>query len=289
MSESLPHFLAFFSFADNSSRKGFAEERDPVRLRDPKTGPVACYKCGGSSIPMRSLASDPEASWRPIVSCDYCNLHWHLDCLSPPLASMPTSMRKWMCPNHSDQVMPARRTVRSGLETVDVGAIGKHNNGNVVVVADEEPRAAIPHEDMVINNRRYRVPEKIIQLDFWNKIRAGAVAPAKIDKRARVAQEALKHATRADLDAANLILSFMHSGPQPEEEDEVVEEEAALKDEDVVMAEPVKPTPAAPRATSVPVARPAANGRKSRTSTPSAAPNSDGPPRRITLRLPQQK
>lgn len=34
----------------------------------------------------------------PLVSCDYCSLLYHLDCLDPPLASMPTG--KWMCPNH---------------------------------------------------------------------------------------------------------------------------------------------------------------------------------------------
>lgn len=39
------------------------------------------------------------------MSCDHCALHWHLDCLNPPLASMPNSGRKWMCPNHAEQVM----------------------------------------------------------------------------------------------------------------------------------------------------------------------------------------
>ena len=91
------------------SRKGFQEERDGTRLRDGKARLVACYVCGGSPIPLRSLTTDPESSWRQIVSCDYCALHWHLDCLSPPLASMPNSGRKWMCPNHAEQVM-VRRT-----------------------------------------------------------------------------------------------------------------------------------------------------------------------------------
>lgn len=87
------------------SRKGFQEERDGTRLRDGRSKPVACYVCGGSSIPLNSHTTDPESTWRQIVSCDYCALHWHLDCLSPPLASMPNSGRKWMCPNHADQVM----------------------------------------------------------------------------------------------------------------------------------------------------------------------------------------
>lgn len=185
-------------------RKGFMEERDATRLRDVKSRPIACYKCGGSSIPPRSLASDPEAQWRQIVSCDYCSLNWHLDCLSPPLASMPNSARKWMCPNHADQVMPRRRTVRNGLETVDVEAQGTPNNGNVSIL-DTDDHPPIPHEDMLINNRRYRVPERIIHLDFWNKI-----AEAK-----KAAHDNLSKASPEDLEAASLILALHAPAEQP--------------------------------------------------------------------------
>nr|XP_022920413.1 PHD finger protein 12 isoform X2 [Onthophagus taurus] len=34
----------------------------------------------------------------PLLSCDYCTLCFHLDCLDPPLTSLPTG--RWMCPNH---------------------------------------------------------------------------------------------------------------------------------------------------------------------------------------------
>jgi hypothetical protein len=117
-----------------------------------------------------------------------------------------------MCPNHADLVMPPRRTVRNGLETVEVVKTGQHNNGNVVVVPEEEPRVDIPTEDMVINNRRYRVPEQVIKLDFWNKVHLiQKEAPARSAKRAKLAERALKTATRADLDAAHLMLSLLHS------------------------------------------------------------------------------
>jgi hypothetical protein len=87
------------------SRKGFQEDRDSHRLKDRSSRPVTCYACAGSSIPLRSLTTDPGSSWRPIVSCDYCSLSWHLDCLNPPLAVTPNSGKKWMCPNHAEQVM----------------------------------------------------------------------------------------------------------------------------------------------------------------------------------------
>ncbi|EIW68367.1 hypothetical protein TREMEDRAFT_32134 [Tremella mesenterica DSM 1558] len=150
-------------------RKGFQEERDGTRLRDGKR-PVSCYQCGGSSIPLGSLITDPGIAWRQIVSCDYCALHWHLDCLTPPLASMPNSGRKWMCPNHVEQAMARRRTVKSGLETIDVESVGTPNNGNILILPDDQP--GLHYEDFVINKKRYRVPEMVIKLDFWDKLRA---------------------------------------------------------------------------------------------------------------------
>ncbi|ORY35491.1 hypothetical protein BCR39DRAFT_460802 [Naematelia encephala] len=151
-------------------RKGFQEERDGTRLRDGKHRVVSCYVCGGSSIPLNSIAADPEASWRQIVSCDYCALHWHLDCLNPPLATMPNSGRKWMCPNHAEQVMPRRRTVREGLEIVDIDRPGLPNNGNIVIIPEDGAKPQLECEDMIINKRKYRVPERIIRLNFWAKV-----------------------------------------------------------------------------------------------------------------------
>jgi hypothetical protein len=41
---------------------------------------------------------------RPIISCDYCPLHWHMDCLDPPMTAIPGRERKWMCPNHIEHI-----------------------------------------------------------------------------------------------------------------------------------------------------------------------------------------
>lgn len=101
-----------------SSRHGQLDERDQHRLRDRNGVPVLCFRCGTSALPESVAAAAPAAkrarrssstnvseTWRPIVSCDYCSLHWHLDCLEPPLPIMPTFTKKWMCPNHSEQVI----------------------------------------------------------------------------------------------------------------------------------------------------------------------------------------
>ena len=41
---------------------------------------------------------------RPVLSCDYCSLHWHMDCLDPPMTGVPAREKKWMCPNHIERV-----------------------------------------------------------------------------------------------------------------------------------------------------------------------------------------
>ena len=103
----------------SSSRHGLGEERDLYRLKDNKGGPVICFRCGKSALPddttsasasrrirrsshASSLASSHSDSWKGIISCDFCNLHWHVDCLDPPLTSIPPLNRKWKCPNHAN-------------------------------------------------------------------------------------------------------------------------------------------------------------------------------------------
>nr|XP_019011568.1 uncharacterized protein I206_03668 [Kwoniella pini CBS 10737]OCF50349.1 hypothetical protein I206_03668 [Kwoniella pini CBS 10737] len=189
-------------------RKGFQEDRDPLRLRDGKNKPISCFQCGGTCLPNHSLTTDPESPWRQILSCDYCTLSWHLDCLDPPLSSMPNSARKWMCPNHAEQALPRRRTVRNDIETIDVDSRNQPNNGNIVIVPEPEPPKGpqLDYEDMIINRKKFRVPEKIIKLDFWEKCKNRSI----LRSQPELSQE--------DMDTANLILSLglpRSQNPQP--------------------------------------------------------------------------
>lgn len=101
------------------SRHGEQEGRDTHRLRDRNGAPVLCFRCGTSALPgglaaaaipsvkrarRASITTKPE-DWKNIISCDYCSLHWHLDCLDPPLPTLPPFNKKWMCPNHVDQIL----------------------------------------------------------------------------------------------------------------------------------------------------------------------------------------
>lgn len=75
------------------------EDRDGFRLKDKAGKPVLCYQCSEPA----SVAKN-----RKIISCDFCDQHWHLECLNPPMTGMPPPTRKWMCPVHSDHVLVSR-------------------------------------------------------------------------------------------------------------------------------------------------------------------------------------
>lgn len=45
-----------------------------------------------------------------LVHCDFCPLAFHMDCLNPPLTTVPSGM--WMCPNHAEHAEPGLRDPR---------------------------------------------------------------------------------------------------------------------------------------------------------------------------------
>lgn len=172
------------------NRHGQLEDRDPYRLRDRNSGPVLCFQCSRSSLPdsltttttpaakrARRSTSQPDFSdaGKSIVSCDYCNLHWHLDCLDPPLLTLPQLNKKWMCPNHAERVMPLKRRIpKQHTAPIEITKPREYNNGNIEVIPSQLSSAAptrnVVMDEVLINGRRYRVPERFIILDFWNKL-----------------------------------------------------------------------------------------------------------------------
>ncbi|EPQ58257.1 hypothetical protein GLOTRDRAFT_57044, partial [Gloeophyllum trabeum ATCC 11539] len=170
------------------NRHGQLEDRDPYRLKDRNGAPVLCFRCGMSALPDDAAAHSPAVKrarklsgadckagvWKSIVSCDYCDLHFHLDCLDPPLPSMPSFGKKWMCPNHAEHVIqPKRRIPKHNAPPIDISRPNQWNNGNIEII-QSEPVSAVPKvsvDEVMINGRRYRVPEKVVVLDFWNKVK----------------------------------------------------------------------------------------------------------------------
>ncbi|PCH38298.1 hypothetical protein WOLCODRAFT_130817 [Wolfiporia cocos MD-104 SS10] len=171
------------------NRHGQLEDRDPYRLKDRNGDPVLCFRCGTSALPpgvaafapavkrarMESGSDHHSESGRSIISCDYCHLHWHLDCVDPPLSYMPPWGKKWMCPNHAERLLqPKRRIPKANSTPIDITRPSRWNNGNIEIIHPEvapPPPPKIAVDEVLINGRRYRIPEKIITLDFWRKIR----------------------------------------------------------------------------------------------------------------------
>lgn len=223
-----------------ANKQGFVEERDPFKLKDSKSKAVLCYQCGESALPkgtdpesasallaasqdkgkgkqkeneMEEVSSlDPSQShpgWRKILSCDFCSLHWHLDCVTPPVSGMPSMMRKWMCPNHVEHLQPSRRVPKasSQLQTIDLpiptaSNIGPgqtykmrvRNDGDVDIIPDPldeffqdngSGRALDSGwEDIARSGPRlrYRVPEKVVRTDFWMRIGADERTRMELNK-----------------------------------------------------------------------------------------------------------
>ncbi len=165
------------------------EERDLYRLRNKGKVPL-CFRCKSSAAPRLPTGAVTSQHARKLIPCDYCELYWHMDCVEPPMAVAPTSARKWQCPNHAQHAavsksdldaerlplicgffQPKRRTLRQGVEEITVRRPGYRNNGNIEIIGDEE-RKPVHFESVFINSKRYKVPEKVIHLDFWAKIGA---------------------------------------------------------------------------------------------------------------------
>ncbi|CEQ39932.1 SPOSA6832_01477 [Sporobolomyces salmonicolor] len=174
------------------------EDRDGYRLKDKNGRAIICYNCS-------EAASAPKH--RRIISCDFCDQHWHLDCLDPPMTGMPPPTRKWMCPLHSDHVLvrysqiipvfapPDRSTslqpkkrIPKATTTINVEERNTPNNGDILVLPRKERQPAEEYEEMTVNRIRYQVPEQNIILDFWGKVvpKASGGKPAFKSRKARL-------------------------------------------------------------------------------------------------------
>lgn len=210
------------------NRNGFMEERDPFQLRDKHGEPVLCFRCGQSALPRQAVTVRPgesidmaerraiaaanerrvgsaadAAPGRRMLSCDFCTLHWHLDCVQPALSSMPPATRRWRCPAHSSHGQPRMRIPRApqGVQNVTIapGApLPRVKDALVDVVPDVNDRCfdaetgaghsrSKPWDDVVVDTGakriRFRIPEKTIRLAFWTAAQARRSSIQTQDRR----------------------------------------------------------------------------------------------------------
>lgn len=87
-------------------KNGQVERPDYHQLKDKSGNYRKCYYCRMSALK------------KPMIACDYCTLYWHLDCLTPPLASAPNPAKKWRCPNHIEHIIKPPREQRKADDVI---------------------------------------------------------------------------------------------------------------------------------------------------------------------------
>ncbi|KAL8731445.1 MAG: hypothetical protein Q9166_003420 [cf. Caloplaca sp. 2 TL-2023] len=169
------------------SRTGYDVPLDTLKLKDSKDNIILCYKCNKSAMGHRDM-----------ISCDFCNLYWHLDCVDPPLASAPKRFNKgkWKCPNHVDSEIAVPRSAsgkiykirRPKAPRIISSALtrGIKNNG-IIEIEDE-----ISEDEDQPPGTIYRIPAKAIKLDFIAKVKQNNLAAAPMGKHESEAMKAEK-------------------------------------------------------------------------------------------------
>lgn len=166
------------TFSDDSSTRASGPaaeaEIDPFKVKDSKGNFVLCFHCGLSA-----------AGKREIIKCDYCGLHWHLDCLDPPPANPPVRQPLdgrprplWRCPAHATNDKAGYSESRSfhkirrprNAKVMDtLLSRGLKNNGNIEI--ENDPSDIEDDMDMYNDDGSiYRVTEKSVKLDFIERI-----------------------------------------------------------------------------------------------------------------------
>lgn len=77
------------------------ERAEPIRngrrVKNKRTVELDSYGC--VPLPAKLCFSCSKSCKKaPLISCDYCSLYYHQDCLDPPMTALPAG--RWMCPNH---------------------------------------------------------------------------------------------------------------------------------------------------------------------------------------------
>lgn len=171
----------FGQFVDTSvvkPPKQRVESIDTRPLKDKNGNFILCFRCRKTALNKR------------MISCDYCPLHWHLDCTDPPMVAPPNPARKWMCPCHIEHVLPKKRQRKNNhgprieiyddKHKVSTAENGKKKGKRRVTIgpltSEEVPDYIIPYDKVL-----YRIPASSVKMDFWLQAlkRATTTGPAK--------------------------------------------------------------------------------------------------------------
>ncbi|KAF2477945.1 uncharacterized protein BDR25DRAFT_321095 [Lindgomyces ingoldianus] len=129
-----------------SKSSGYGYQKpDYVKLNDTNHKAILCVKCSESAG-----AAPGAIVKRPMLQCDFCQDHWHLDCLDPPLANPPfigleaTHRDAWKCPRHIDHELRSGQVLQNDLNTVNSVDIEMEDVAPVTRVARKIRKPRIP-------------------------------------------------------------------------------------------------------------------------------------------------
>ncbi|KAI8959154.1 hypothetical protein F5Y11DRAFT_15769 [Daldinia sp. FL1419] len=151
-----------------TNKKNADEPFDFFKVRN-ADGAVLCHHC------QRGVSDN-----RPIIPCSVCGLHWHLECLDPPL-TIPPVPRTWRCPCHVDDILselperlgPAHRHRKiKNAPVIEQGySRGMANDGWIEVEDDDSEDDADAWRRYKGFGQIHRLSAKGIKLDFISRVR----------------------------------------------------------------------------------------------------------------------
>jgi len=180
--------LIAYSYSINKGRLGYDDPPDYCKLKDAKGNTILCYQCGESSLPHDNTNPRP----REVVPCDYCVANWHLDCLNPPLSTVPNrglngkTRPMWMCPLHTEHDLrrldpvaqdgalvngiprPHRIRRPRKVQILDTALRRGFKNNGLIEIAEEESEDEFTDEESP-EGVVFKVPARGVKLDFIDR------------------------------------------------------------------------------------------------------------------------
>ncbi|CAG8708799.1 15880_t:CDS:2, partial [Cetraspora pellucida] len=137
---------------EQKDRNGFTLEPDHHRMIDDNGKLIRCFQC-----------KLPPSKSKLIMSCDFCDLHWHFDCLDLPLVIPIPANKKWMCPCHVDHALPPLRRLCSdnNLPFSDNTAIEYSPQKKMHIECDPE---------FYLNDKLHKLPKHGVKLNYIEQI-----------------------------------------------------------------------------------------------------------------------
>ncbi|CAG8685496.1 4348_t:CDS:2, partial [Dentiscutata erythropus] len=150
---------------EQKDRNGFTLEPDHHRMIDDNGKLIRCFSC-----------KLPPSKSKPVMSCDFCDLHWHFDCLDLPLVIPVPANKKWMCPCHVDHALPPLRRLCSdnNLPFNDNTAIEHSPQKKIHIECDPE---------FYLNDTLHKLPKQGVKLNYIEQIIDSLKAEKEIEKK----------------------------------------------------------------------------------------------------------